>query len=401
VAWVGIQKSDRASGLFAQAAGGNGWKYLFEIQSPILLMTLFDEVLCRRISLETNYPGWSIMACWAGIFANCALLAWGVIRGWRNPVWLGLAWFYVFLIPSNSFLPRPDFLAGRNVYLPTVGAAVLLAGLIVWGIERVYAAARKSGAHDPFPGRVGVPLVLGTALCLYFSITTHEWASMFDNPVLIWERSAAVAPDHAVVRLNFAVELFKSENTLDRKRCEPELLAAIAAEDSPTMRYHTARPKAMALSIAYQILGELRQTEQRQREAEECYRKSWAIMPTVTTWIQWINVCDSNTIDFAQDEGFREWPNAWWPAAFRGLRRLHDHNNRMSSEVRDDLLEAERVPNVTDASLKPLQAEALGHLAESVGDRERIVALLDRIAKLGATPEALNKLRERLLGSGQ
>ena len=143
IAWIGISKSDRASGLFAQSSGGAGWTYLFEIQSPILLMTLADELICQRLTLETNFPGWQVTACWVGLIANGALLLFGAIRGIKKPIWLGLAWFYVFLIPSNSFLPRPDFLAGRNVYLPTVGAAVLIAGGILWAITKFRAMAQS------------------------------------------------------------------------------------------------------------------------------------------------------------------------------------------------------------------------------------------------------------------
>ncbi len=410
IGWIGIRNSDRASGLFAQTAGGAGWTYLFEIQSPILLMLLGDEVLARRLTLETNYPGWEVWACWIGILANALLLLWGTVRGFKKPVWLALVWFYIFLIPSNSFLPRPDFLAGRNVYLPTVGAAVLLAGAVLWAVSKLYARAQQN-SPGRVPATIVIPIALGFGLCLYFSNVTYNWADGFESPVVIWARSSEVAPDHAVLRLNHAVELFRvvmmeqqaGEDVQSAKqRCEKELHAAIAAEDSQTMRYHTERPKAMVRSIAFQILGQLCQSDQRNKEALGYYRKSWEVAnggmvpPSVATWVQWLSVCDANTVDECMAEGMRVWPNAWWPAAARGLRRLQQNEDRMSSEILEDLQGAERVPNTTDYSLRLLQAEALGRIAMSISDKPRALALVQRLKDLGIPEENVAKVLEKV-----
>ena len=399
IAWIGISKSDRASGLFAQSAGGAGWKYLFEIQSPILLMTLADELICQRLTLETNFPGWQVWALWLGIFGNAALLLWGVIRGFKKPLWLALAWYYVFLIPSNSFLPRPDFLAARNVYLPTVGAAVLISGGILWLIAKLLARTPTTEPSLRRIAAVAIPLNIGLGLCLYFSVVTYFWAADFETPIDIWARSVAVAPDHAVLRLNHAIEMSRALNPDEpsqKKLLEEELLAAIAAEDSPTMQYHTSRPKAMVRSIAYQLLGNLRQSDQRTAEALEFYRKAWEILPTTGTWVQMLSVCDGSNVDVAIAEGERLWPGAWWPTTMRGLRHMQERGNRVDSDILQDLIAAENAPNTNDPSLTMVQAAALGQIAVSISDHARALALIERMKLLGMSPENVAKVTDRV-----
>lgn len=398
VAGLGFCLSTRAGGLLAQAGGGRGWQYYYEIQNPILLLTLLDQVPCLRLSLETNHPHWPSMACWAALAANAVLLACGTLLGKRWPILLGLGWFYVFLLPTNSFLPRPDFLAARNVYLPAAGTVAVLAGAAVWLWGRCAPAAARA-----MPGRARwrVAVAAGPALlAVYWSVQAHRWAECFAIPVRLWARSAESAPDHAAVRLNLAHELARQQAGA-AGRCdeavERELRAALAAEDSPTMRYHTERPKAMRRMLALRMLSALRRSQGRRVEAEELLRQSWAAHNDLLTWLMWLETCaEANLLDrmaHTVAEGLRRWPGEWWPRAARGMRlALAAGPAGIGPEALRDLEPAAQAPNARLPALRLLQVRVLIGLAQH-SDQVRAAQLWRRLAELGLPPEDAERFR--------
>jgi hypothetical protein len=399
VAWIGIQSSERARGLFAQMSGA-GWRYLFEIQGPTLLMTLLDHLLCRRLSIETGFPDWAVAACWLAIFINAALLLLGTIGGRITPLLLGLGWYYVFLLPSNSVLPRPDFLAGRNVYLPTVGVTVLLAGVIVWGLGK----ARRSGLAG-----TNVVAAFATSIWLYWGLSAHGWAAAFTEPEQVWSRSAQVAPDHAVIRLNLAIEMLKQKPAAsmkpeERKRLEKELMAALDAENSPTMRYHSSRPKEIVRALAWRMLGDLRHGEQRHDEADEFYRKSWEQGHSPSAWLNWLQTAVDGKMSARQSElleiGFREWPNAWWPQYVKDMTDAMNWNQTtMTPQLQADFEAAERAPDAGETGLRSLQCQAIMRLLQqSLHDKPLAHARLARLQRMGVGEDQLEALEKQLGG---
>jgi len=397
VAWLGIQSSERARGLFAQASNA-GWQYFFEIQSPTLLRTLTDHILCRRLSIESGFPGWDAWACWAAVLINILLILAGTLGGRIAPLLMGLGWYYIFLLPSNSILPRPDFLAGRNVYLPTAGIAVLLAGVIVWGLSK----ARRSRL-------AGTQVVAGFAasVLLYWGLSAHAWAEAFVEPEQVWQRSADVAPDHAVLRINLALQLLKEMPAKDmgpkeKKRIEQELKAALAAEDTPTMRYHAPRPKQMVRSLAYRMLGDFRYGEERYDEADEFYTQSWAQSHTLEVWLNWLQTALNGKMSARQtailEEGFREWPDEWWPKVARDTTQaINWRQSKMTPQMQQDFEAAERAPTAQEAGLRLLQIQVILMLAQqSIADRPLALSRLERLRQMGASAEQLQALEKAL-----
>ncbi|MCY3023136.1 MAG: hypothetical protein NTW87_29520 [Planctomycetota bacterium] len=400
VAWLGIHGSERASGLWAQV-GARGWEYFLDIQNPLVLKTLGDQLPARRLALEANHPNWPLWACGVALAANAVLVLLGTLGGKRWPLLLGLGWFYLHLAPANSFLPRPDFLAARNVYLPAAGTATLFAaamiGLVVWLRSRLVKAAGPKGLPAGRGWTVGVvPL----ALWLYWATTAQSWASAFVDPVRVWERSAAVAPDHAAVRFNLAWAILKSGSPTAAKaeeRAEQEALAALAAEDSATMKFHTERPRAIRRAVAFRLVGLIHYQRRDMAEAERNFRRSWALLPSASTWVGWAGSCVEGNLQAqladALAEGLREWPDQWWPQAMRGVRAVRrSQAGPLSASARRDLEAAERAPDETVPELRSLQGMALYYLAEADPKPERF---LERLQGLGMPPAMLARLRTR------
>lgn len=415
IAWLGIQYSDRARGLLGQVTD-SGWRYFFEIQSPTLLLTLTDHLPCRRLAIETGFPGWAAWACWMAVFANIALLLLGTIGGRITPLLLGLGWYYVFLLPSNSFLPRPDFLAGRNVYLPSAGVSVLLAGAVVWALSLMRPAASAStsqnwsGGVQAMPPRSSGAMIVAAIAALswlYWGYTAHGWAAAFLEPEQVWERSAEVSPDHSVLRINLAIELIRQTQPdkmqpKERKRLEKELRAALDGEETPTMQFHGPRPKQMVRSLAWRLLGDMSRSEERYDDAEDCYRRSWEQQHALPTWLNWLQTALDGKMSAKQtailDEGFREWPNEWWPkVAHDTTQALNWRQAHMTPQMQLDFEAAERAPDALDSGLRNLQMQVIMVLTQqSIANKPLARARIERLKELGAAEEQIDMLEKNL-----
>ena len=393
VAWLGIRSSDRAAGLWAQSGDGRGWLYFFNVQNPLVLMTLGDQLPVRRLSLESNHPGWPDWACGMALAANAVLFLLGTLGGMWRPLLLALGWFFLHLLPTNSFLPRPDFLGARNVYLPVAGVATLFAGALLWA----WAACQARSASSVRRART----ILGAAslaLWIYWLAAAGTWARCFLEPERVWSRSAAIAPDHAAVRLNLAGCVFRrfEDKRAGQAETEREFHAALAAEDSPTMQYQPPRHRMMRSAMALRSLGIIQTRVPDMPKAEEFFRRSWTVMPSAQAWVGWAYACLSSNLapqlEDALAEGLRHWPQAWWPPAVRGLHRAGP-SARLSADVCADLERAERAPDETMVELRSLQSLAIYRLTQSASTPANLGARLERLRRLGIPAQDVEHLQ--------
>jgi hypothetical protein len=215
-----------------------------------------------------------------------------------------------------------------------------------------------------------------------------------------------VAPDHAVVRLNYCIELQKTIKDYYHdpaaKELEENLNIALASENSPTMRYHTERPKRMARANAYLLLADLRNHQDEYAEADKFLALSWAEEHLFSTWTYWLDLCKKNRMDARLDtlmtEGLRAWPGKWWPLAQRGIKHFDEHGGRgITGEIVDDLAAAERVPNMFVPGLARIQAEALQRLALVIGDKQKAMELVERLRPFVTDEDGLEALRQQIL----
>lgn len=400
-AWLGIHASERARGLFAQAVGGRGANYFFEIQSPLLLKTLADQIPASRLALETNHPEWSVAACWIALAFNAGLAMVSTLGAIRWPPLLALSGFYLTLLPTNSILPRPDFLAMRNVYLPAACIATLFAGVFLYLINK------SAGPGNPAKRRAFIS-VLGATMLIYWAASTFLWARGFAQPEMVWRKSSAVAPDHAAVRLNLAAAILTRNAPLPPDRAqqaeaELEINAALKAEDSPTMAWQTPRPRAVRRALALRMLGNLRLLNGQMAEAEAFFRRSFAEQPLVVIWAAWAETAFSQgwreKVAEILAQGENRWPGAWWTCALRGLHHASAQSpETLHADVLRDLTAAEAAPDALQPELRSLQARALFTLAQTPAVLPRIESLVDRLKRMGVSPQDLKRLSAKLDG---
>jgi len=96
-------------------------------------------------------------------------------RPWLS---LGIAWFFLHLLPTNSLLARLDVANDRQLYLALLGPAFILAVLLqrLWGVARV-------------------PAIL--ALVLILAAHTHARNDDYRDEISLWQATTRDSPDKA------------------------------------------------------------------------------------------------------------------------------------------------------------------------------------------------------------
>ena len=168
----------------------------------------------RLVSIEALGP--------LALFAAGLWLAWRLRRrsGWIS---FAILWFYVSWLPVSGILPTRHLIAARYLYLPVIGACLLLGR----GLTRM--------------GRIA-PLA---ALVLFGTLTLTRNVTFHSN-VLFWNEAARHAPHNPYVGLALAGNLF------DKGRPEEAIRyyeLAIRSNTDPALAHHGA-------ALCYYRLGQ-------------------------------------------------------------------------------------------------------------------------------------------------
>ncbi|MBP2682370.1 MAG: Tetratricopeptide 2 repeat protein [Deltaproteobacteria bacterium] len=154
---------------------------------PYLLSRLF---LPHALNFDPDLPvfsGWSTVLLPEALLLS-ALLAAGFIGLWkRSAAGFGILWFFLHLVPTNSFIPRFDVANERQLYLSSWGLFLALA----------YGA-------DLLRERCGVRGVTAVAVLLVVTLGgfTVSRNAVYRSQVALWEDTARKSPGKARVQNN-------------------------------------------------------------------------------------------------------------------------------------------------------------------------------------------------------
>jgi tetratricopeptide (TPR) repeat protein len=145
------------------------------VAHPLLsLRTNIDPELPSRIALAPD------LVVQGALLA--AVAASGVWQLRRRPwVALGILWFFLHLLPTNSILPRSDPANDRHLYLAMIGPAILIATVL----QNV--KGRRAASAAAF------------ALALLLGAATVQRNRDYRSEVALWQATAAASPDKARV----------------------------------------------------------------------------------------------------------------------------------------------------------------------------------------------------------
>lgn len=189
--------------------------------------------------------------------AGCALWTIGLLWAWRRraavPAW-ALAWIALALAPALLLVVRSISetpIADRYFYLPSVGAAVLLACGVA-GLPRRHT-------------RVGLTLI--GLLAVGWSLLTFSAVPTWRDDSAFWSNAANRVPDEGFAQIQLARML---EQRGDAAGAEAKLRAAISTGLSPPQRV-----------IAFNNLGWALQRQRRCAEAVPLFERAVAAGPSI------------------------------------------------------------------------------------------------------------------------
>jgi len=107
------------------------------------------------------------------------LLVLGAILVRRRPaISFGILWFFLWLAPTNSFIPRLDVVNDRQLYLAILGPAWIVAWLL----------------RSRLPTQRGPRLALAIILVLSLGVATYHRNQAYANEIVFWEDVTRKAP---------------------------------------------------------------------------------------------------------------------------------------------------------------------------------------------------------------
>jgi tetratricopeptide (TPR) repeat protein len=142
-------------------------------------------VLPRALNIDPDLPvfpvGSPVLVPEALLLA--ALRAAGIFgRKKRSPAGFGILWFFLHLVPTNSFIPRLDVANERQVYLASWG--LFLAGAAAVDLLREKLGRRRVTAA-------------AAALVIALGVLTVSRNTVYRSEVALWEDSARKSPGKA------------------------------------------------------------------------------------------------------------------------------------------------------------------------------------------------------------
>jgi protein O-mannosyl-transferase len=115
----------------------------------------------------------------------------------RRNAWVGvgLAWFLICILPSQSVFPLAEIVNEHRPYLAAAGLCPLLAAALLHGSARLFAIEGRMRLHV-----AGVATALALGLLAMLTVTRNQvWAS----DLTLWEDVAAGAPRSTRAQMNY------------------------------------------------------------------------------------------------------------------------------------------------------------------------------------------------------
>jgi tetratricopeptide (TPR) repeat protein len=137
-------------------------------------------------------------------------------RGRRGPVFTGLLWFLVALLPVSNLYLINAFMAEHWLYVPSVGIFIAVA----WGLSRL---AGRPGARPWVAG------VIVLAVWVYGSLTVRQ-CRLWRDPVVFYEHTLKYAPESLAVNLNLAAEYARRGRHIEAHEMVERTLAVHSGE---------------------------------------------------------------------------------------------------------------------------------------------------------------------------
>jgi tetratricopeptide (TPR) repeat protein len=124
---------------------------------------------------------------------------------------IGIAWFYIALSVTSSFIPITDVIMEQRVYLPSAGFFIVIAAIFEMLGKKFQSVLRYRW------------LVLAS-VCLVLSGMTLQRNHVWGDELRFWRNEAKLSPESGRVFANLGFEYFERNNYEQAVRCLVEAL---------------------------------------------------------------------------------------------------------------------------------------------------------------------------------
>lgn len=183
------------------------WKYVGLLGFPAGQSAFYDTPLHHSF---TSPPVLAALAGWLAVFVAVLWRGNAQVRFW-------FLWFWIWLLPASNLIPGLVYYADRYLYLPGVGAYVLL-GMAGSRLARSGPAARWGPAR-----RRRVLATAGAALAVAYAGAAFLRMEVWRDQVTFWEDAVEKSPGMYKPHLNLGVAY---ETTGRLAEAEREYMAA-------------------------------------------------------------------------------------------------------------------------------------------------------------------------------
>lgn len=166
--------------------------YLRLMVFPIGLRLEYDWV---------SFPLWVTALSAVLVAATMVLGIWFWKREWRVAA-MGIAWFFLFLLPVSNIIPIGELVAERFLYLPSAGFCLLVGAMVDLAWNRGHGLSTLLGIKGPRWLRQSFyPLIL--CVLLLFSFLTLRRNAEWRDPETLWHGTLERSPNapHAAENL--------------------------------------------------------------------------------------------------------------------------------------------------------------------------------------------------------
>jgi hypothetical protein len=219
------------------------WKYVGLLAFPMGLSGFYETSLHHSFA---SFPVLIALVGWIAVFVL-------VLRRGSPQVRFWFLWYWIWLLPASNLIPGLVYYADRYLYLPGIGAYVLL-GMAGSRLARSGLAARWS------PARCRRVLVsAGAVLAVAYAGAAFLRMEVWRDELTFWEDAVEKSPGMYKPRLNLGV-VYETNGRL--AEAEREYMAAERIFPNPNVRENLQMLRARMAVRASRPDSPARQTEQ-------------------------------------------------------------------------------------------------------------------------------------------
>jgi len=165
-------------------------------------------VMVHKLNIDPDLPiitQWSPMLILEASFL-CFILFLGIIC-WKKHPWasFGICWFFLHLLPANSFIPRIDVINERHFYLAGWGIFLIFStGFVIMFVKL------NINMKHMWICIITLSLILGT-----FTILRNH---TYRNEIALWENTALNSPDKARIFNNLGFAYYLAGRSDDARK---------------------------------------------------------------------------------------------------------------------------------------------------------------------------------------